>query len=194
MAKKVVTFVLRGKRPLLCKSPRSMVRSTAKLGTKRIPTPEEEAEMGTYLDPEKKGRYMFPAIAVRNCMIQAAKSSRLKFGKATAASILSAAVFLVEEFVPILDPKTMKPIKSYEIDVRRAVVQRQGVMRARPKFNSWALRVPLEVNDSLADNLVDASLQILNSAGDIVGIGDFRVHKNGLFGQFDAEIERNGKG
>lgn len=193
MAKKVVTFILVGKRPLLCHSPRSMVGGGDKLGTKKIPKPEEEAELGSYPDPEGKGRYMFPSIAVRNSMIQAAKSKRLKFGKATAASILSAAVFLIDEYVPILDPKTMKPVESYEVDTRRAVIMGRGIMRSRPRFDRWALGIRLEIEDSLADNLVEGALQILKSAGDIIGIGDFRIHKGGLFGQFDAEIEGNGK-
>lgn len=191
MAKQIVVFKLTGKRPLLCHSPRGMKPTSSGLGTKNIPTPEAEAAMGTYLDPENKGRFMFPSVSVRNCLIQAAKSSRLKFGKVNAASVLSASVFPVEEFIPLVHPETLEPLKEYTIDLRPVVVQKSRILRARPRFDQWALLVPLEINDSLVTSIVDGVVKILNIGGEILGIGDYRVQKTGIYGQFFAEVYRN---
>lgn len=188
MAKAIAVFRLTGIRPLLCHNPASMRRSEDKLGKKEIPSPEVEAKAGLYLDG--KGRIVFPSMAVRNCMISAASKSKMKFGKTSATNVLSASIFPVEEFVPILDPNAWEQITTYAIDMRRAVVQRQGIIRARPKFDAWGMDVPFECDDSYANNIQEGAAQILNIGGGINGIGDFRIEKKGLFGQFRAELRK----
>ena len=56
------------------------------------------------------------------------------------------------------------------------------IMRYRPRFNEWGARFDL----LLDDNALDAEMahQLLNEAGQSIGIGDFRPEKRGPFGTF----------
>ncbi|MEZ6097264.1 MAG: hypothetical protein R3C03_24075 [Pirellulaceae bacterium] len=78
-------------------------------------------------------------------------------------------------------------MKRYEIHSCRAVVQRAGIIRHRPKFNDWGCLLALEVDTEM---LPDVSIvqELLNIAGKIIGVGDWRPEKLGTFGRFSAEI------
>lgn len=188
MAKTIVVFRLTGVRPLLTHNPAQMKRNEGKLEHRHIPTPEEEAAAGLYID--KDGKYVFPSIGIRNCLLKAAKTSRMRFGKIPSASVLSASLFPCDEFVRILNAKTWEPAGEYTVDIRRAVIQRQGITRGRPRFENWGIDIAFEADDTFAKNVPEGALNILNIGGKIVGIGDYRIEKNGLFGQFTAEIRK----
>ena len=88
----------------------------------------------------------------------------------------------------------LEPITSYRIDIRRVIVQRQGVMRARPLIElPWACVAEFECDAGLGmvgDTPFAAQLfhQALGYAGQIVGIGDYRPEKGGLFGKYAVVI------
>jgi hypothetical protein len=190
MAKLTVVFKLIGTRPLLTHSTRGMKPAESGIGKKQIPSPAEEAELGLYYNNEKQ--YCFPVIGVRNAALGASKTNRMKFGKASAYPILAASVFPAEEFTPILDPESAKPLTTYQIDVRPAVIQGKRVMRARPRFDKWMLRVAFELDDTATGSmkrLGDALLTVLRMAGQTIGIGDYRPQKGGMFGLFTVELE-----
>jgi len=179
-------FSIVGDSPLLMHNPRSMALKSAKEKRKIIPTPEEEAELGTYRD--EAGLLVFPASGFRNAFLWA--MSGYKVGKKSLRSFLGH-VRTKGEWVHLIDPETKKFLKTYEIDIRRVVIQKNGIMRARSKFEKWAVEVIFLMNGEIAamreEDLLEKSTAILNEAGQTIGVGDFRLAKGGWFGMFHVE-------
>lgn len=176
-----VHIKLNGLSPLLMHNPEGMRRASEDMNRKSIPTPEEEAEKSIYRLPD--GNLYVPAVAVRNSMLNGAKGYRI--GKKSAMGILSGAVLMVDEAFPLY--RNGKPIseRDYSIDIRRAVVQRQGITRARAKIElPWSLDCVFDYNEDLAGlNHIETAM---NTAGQIVGLLDYRVEKKGWFGRFEV--------
>jgi len=76
------------------------------------------------------------------------------------------------------------PAKSFEVDSRPVTIPatKGRIMRHRPRFDQWGLKFDLIVNDDLLS--VDMAQQLLQEAGQQIGIGDFRPEKRGPFGCF----------
>jgi len=182
---KIVVFKVTGLRPLLLHNPASMVRQSDGLITRKIPTPEVEAEASAYRDED--GVLYLPSIAFRSSMIgKGGGAMGRKVSKQTAAQIVSSCVFLSEERCRLIDPDTAEPLKTYEIDTRRAMVQNNGVLRSRPMLRKWACLLALELDDERMN--VKLLLELLNVSDRVAGVGDFRPQKRGMFGQFQVEV------
>lgn len=150
-----------------------------------IPTPEEEALNGCYWT-EGKESVGFPADNVKGSMIIA--SGAYKAGKTKLTPFVAGSVYLEPAMLSF-------NTKKYEIDTRRAVVQRQGILRSRPRLPKWQLAFDLVVDDDFPVRELDVLNQILAEAGRRVGVGDYRPAKKGWFGKFKITKwkERNGK-
>ena len=104
---------------------------------------------------------------------------------------LAAAVFLCSEHCLLFRPDTTVPITDadtdWEVDIRRVVIQRGGILRARPKITGWQCILELEIDDEIVKDpgLIE---QVLNASGKFPGVGDYRVGKKGPFGRYAAEI------
>ena len=176
-------IILNGLSALLMHNPSGMVKPGGKRGLSRksIPSPEEEAKASRYLLPD--GNMYIPAIAVRRSLLSGAKGYRI--GTRRAADILSGAVILADDEFPLLrDDKPMDG-DDYSIDTRRAVVQRQGIIRSRAMIElPWTVKCVFEYNSELAslEHIKDS----LNTAGQIVGLLDYRPEKTGWFGRFEV--------
>src|SRR5262249_27699679 len=117
---KLITFLVTGTSPLLMHNPAAMgLGANAGLGAKKIPTPQEEAEAGRYVDGD--GNFYFPSQAFKSAAVSGGKGQRI--GKQFATGVLKGTIFCTEDTVQILDAKTLKPMKAskYDIDIRRAV-------------------------------------------------------------------------
>ena len=168
-----------------------------KVSKKRIPTPEEEASAGCYRFDD--GRLYIPALWVQRNMIEAGKQFKNPQNvRQTMKTIMAASIIppSVEGF-PIYNGDG-EPISEYEIDTRRAVVQRAAVMRSRPLIATpWTTTIefgfdpdPL-IGASGADltdtNLLSAGEVFANAlrvGGSRLGLGDYRPEKSGPFGKF----------
>jgi len=167
---------------LLTHNPAQMRRSSDGPKTKKIPTPEEEAKAGLYLDGE--GHYCIPSMSFRSSLLNSLKNK--KIGKASAISVFQAAVFNVDELSVLVDPGNEEPLSAYRIDTRRAIVQRQGILRSRPRFDKWGCWLFLQIDEDITNaKQVEENLKI---AGQIIGVGDFRIEKRGMFGKFAVEL------
>jgi len=182
--KKQVMFEIVGKTPLMMHNPASMLKPVGpKPVQQRIPKAEDEAAAAAYKNDD--GTFYFPADAFRSAIVKAGKG--LKAGRAGVAGLAMAGVFPVDEHVQLLDEETGKPLRKYEIDVRRAVPPGQGaVSRARPKLPYWKCTLRVEVNESFLP--VNVVLALLQRAGEIIGIGDYRPERAGRFGKFRANL------
>jgi len=148
----------------------------------------DEAKMRTY----KEGRnYVHPSAGFRAGILRAGVGR--KIGKTAAKSVLAGAVFPIEEFVVLIDPKTGKPLKSYEIDKRPVVIGTSRILRCRPKFTPWACDLAMEIDEDFVSE--ETVAEMLNISGRICGLGDFRPDtsggKNGCgtFGRYTAKVK-----
>jgi hypothetical protein len=76
------------------------------------------------------------------------------------------------------------PAQDFEVDSRPVTIPatKGRVMRHRPRFDDWGAKFSLKINDSLIST--ELVHQLLNEAGEQIGIGDFRPEKTGPFGTF----------
>lgn len=171
---------------LLMHSPKGMESPLSpEPGPRQIPTPEIEAEQGAYRLPN--GKLYLPADSFREAILFAAKGQ--KQGTKALSTLLRAGLFTVSKysFCPLVHPETGEELDSYEIDIRRAVVNRgMGVRRARPRLDAWACELVLQYDPVLTGpEVVERQLQL---AGIIAGVGDYRIERGGPFGRFRANL------
>jgi hypothetical protein len=192
MKMQLVHMLAIGNGSILMHNPAQM-RSTSdqpQRGGKRIPSPIEEATAGLYALPS--GQLYIKSDCFREAALIAAKDVRdpTQRGRRNMVARFSASVFLTKEVFPIFRPDSREPItsdpKDWEIDVRRAVVQKNGILRARPKITNWACELEFEYDEEIIEpNLIVA---IMKSAGKFPGVLDYRVGKKGPFGRFSADL------
>lgn len=177
-------FRITGVSPLLMNNPASMGGSDngLKSGKKKY-DPEIEAEARLYRN--ERSELVVPTIAFRSALFRAGTSR--KIGKVAAKTVIAGAVFPVEQECIILDAKSKKPRKDYEIHACRAVVNNAGIIRHRPMIKDWALDLALEIDTELLPEPTVVE-ELLNIAGKIVGVLDWRPQKLGSFGRFTAEL------
>jgi len=178
-------ILLNGLSPLLMHNPAGSMPTDAseqKLGRKKIPTPADEAKAARYLLPD--GNFYVPAIAVRNSLLTGTKGQLIN--RRSALPFISGGILMLEEFFPLLRDGQPIPGDDYTVDVRRAVIQRQGIMRARPRVElPWHLDAVFDYDKDLVDiNVIKA---VAERAGRTVGILDYRTERKGWFGRFEVK-------
>tara|TARA_B100000214_G_scaffold370595_1_gene345511 strand:+ start:5805 stop:6419 length:615 start_codon:yes stop_codon:yes gene_type:complete len=186
----VFTFEITGKSPgIMFNNPAMMGESSGgvtKTRANKKYNDEDEAEMRTYRND--KGNLVVPAVQIRASILEASKAYKL--GRTNMKTLLN---HIIIEPVDELELKKLnnRPIKTYNIDKRRVVVSRAGIMRARPVVPEWKLSFSVEVDRELMENslqgtsTLDVLTKILSDAGKKQGIGDYRPQKGGSFGRFD---------
>lgn len=203
---------LQGVRPLLLHDRVKMERLAlwSRLNPRqKSPSPEEEAEMGVVRGED--GTILFRTDAIRECMRQASRTVALEKGqtKAKKSTEVLNSVFPVDELVPILrPPKELPvltaadealmreiraliddsvPVRDYEIDIRRVMVQRNGVPRARARIDApWLIAVDFLYDYNFYRGTPMLIAMALQLGGQTIGIGDYRIGKKGLFGMFNV--------
>lgn len=184
MKPEIVTFLIVGKSPLLQNNPANFigVSDDGELAAgKKAYVEEEEARLRLYLDPD--GANCHPCEAFTKAMVKAVAGK--KFGKMFATAAIKGSVFIVEPFA-LIEDEAGKPANKYKIDSRPVVIGKSRVLRCRPYWQPWRMRVPFEIDTAiLAPSQVEEALSL---AGRIIGIGDYRPEKGGGFGRFTAEI------
>jgi hypothetical protein len=164
---------------LLTHNPASMSVSSGSDAMKggRIPMPEDEAEAGVYRLED--GTCGIRGDAFRASALAAAGAWRMK--KSTARTRLAHMV-VIESIIPLCR-KDGKSISDYAIDGRRAIIQKQGIIRHRPRFDEWSATFTIEYDPVLVPDpklIVD----IFADAGGRIGVGDYRPARNGWFGRY----------
>lgn len=182
----IFVWKITGVSPLLHHNPASMVKQdSGGLKTKKKYDRDDEAKAGVYFND--RNEIVAPTIAFRSAILSACKGRKLN--KVAAKTVVSGCVFPCEESVQLVNPKTNKPLTSWKVHTARAVVQRAGIIRARPMFESWACRLAMEIDTEMIAN-VDIVTELLNIAGKIIGVGDWRPEKLGVYGRFSAALDK----
>ena len=144
---------------------------------KKIYDDAEEAKRRLYLTPD--GEMCHPSEAFTKAMVKAVAGK--KFGKMFATNAIKGSVFITEPH-SIIEDENGKVAKHYTIDRRPVVVGKARILRCRPCFSKWQMRVAFEVDTAILQPAqVRESLAL---AGRIIGIGDYRPEKGGGFGRF----------
>lgn len=146
-------------------------------------TPEEQAEISAYRDPETKALYI-PAVAVQRALISGAAFSKGK-GRGSLQRSAAACLIISPERIPIKN-KSNETIKRYSIDVRPVVVPatKGRVLRYRPRIDEWLAEFAIEYDPML---LTEVQLRrIVDDTGARVGLLDFRPERKGMFGRFSV--------
>lgn len=146
---------------------------------KKTETKEAQAERSVY--KLATGQLYLPALQFRQSVIYASRGK--KQGKRSAASMLSAALFVAADKFPLTDVKG-EPIKTYTIDSRTGVIPSTGgrIFIHRPMIEHWACWVGFNLDLEIFSEKVIADL--LQEAGIISGVGDYRPSCGGWFGRF----------
>lgn len=181
-----ITTTIVGLSPILLHNPAGL----ASKKSRTIPTAEDEAAAGCYWSADG-GTLVLPAWSLYRCFIRAAGAYKIK--RRSLAPFLCGSVRFEPEFLPF-------GTQTYTIDTRRAVVQRNGVMRSRPRLDNWQLPLTLEIEEQdipiVPSDIPAQLLEVFREGGRRIGVGDFRLEKNGPFGKFGVtnwQIERSHK-
>ncbi len=135
----------------------------------KVYDPKEDAEKALY----KNANGCFaPATWIESCLRDAGKG--MAKGKGTYKSSMQSSVFVEPDEIP-LGKETYD-----EIDRRPVVIQRNRVVRSRPKFNNWQMSFKINFDETVIHK--DVLKDILTEAGKTKGIGDYRPK----FGRFEV--------
>lgn len=183
MKPQIAVFKITGVSPLLQNNPAAFIgkTETQTISAKKVYNDDEEAKLRLYLDAD--GHFCHPSEAFIKAAVKAVRGK--KFGKLHAANTLMGSVFMTEPYSIIEDAKG-KPATSYAIDRKPVVVGKARVLRCRPMFNPWGMKVALDIDTAIItpEHVLDA----LRLAGRTVGVGDYRPEKGGGFGRFTVEL------
>jgi len=147
--------------------------------------PRNEAEAGVYRMPGKGERQIaVPGAAIARLIREAGGSHKIKGSRKAVKYLVPAAVIVVDDMCGLYLHDRKTPIVDFEVDSRPVTIPatKGRVMRHRARFNEWAVKVSLRINEKImAEQLVR---QLLTEGGEQIGIGDFRPEKGGPFGTF----------
>ena len=186
-----IAIELKGTSPLLMHNPRmvdpqfELNRQIKALTSKRKKTDEDLATIerlewygGLY---EEEGVVVQPSSKVRKCLINTARISK-------AGKMVERAVSFGQLWVPLIydGPKNIDELFADQRFHSRLSVGVGGkrIMRVRPKFFPWAMKVDGLFVEDAGLNFEDFE-RIVELAGVVEGIGDNRV--NG-YGRFEGRI------
>jgi len=134
------------------------------------------AEYHCYRDED--GKCFIPADQLRGSFINAGSAVKAKVGgRSKSMKQTVAAMFIVT-------PDRVMLSDFDSIDKRSAINKniKARIMVIRPKWSTWEAEFTLNVmNDTITKETVT---QIIEHAGNYVGIGSFRPTNNGMFGRF----------
>jgi len=179
---KTVQVEIRGITPLLIHKFGEEAEAAKK--TRRVEVkdkdPREEARKVAYIDGE--GCFYFNAFAIPNSMGNAGASHKSTGSRKSLRFVVPSAVRMDSDAVTILNGRG--PAKDFEVDARPVTIPatKGRVMRYRPRFNEWGARFVMHVDDELLS--LEMAHQLLNEAGQSIGIGDLRPERRGPFGRF----------
>lgn len=126
------------------------------------------------IDPAKYGLFGFPAVAFKAAAVRAATDVGLKMTDTRRA------FHVMGEYVPIAFD---------EVRMREDMVRLNGTtadIRYRAEFVGWRATLTIRYNERLYSP--EQIVNLFNTAGFGVGIGEWRVEKNGDHGMFHVAV------
>lgn len=160
---------------------REVTRKQKKTDADQRTMGEIEFEGGLYYDP-KIGPYM-PGDNVMKCLVEAARLSK-------AGKQMERGVMIEENRIPLLysGPRDIATLlRSPAFHYRKTVVVGKArTVRVRPYFQEWAMELGFGFLPEVVDGRAIASA--METAGQLIGIGQRRPNKGGQFGRFSVSV------
>ena len=155
---------------------------TKKKKDKEEQTPREIAESYAY---KNEDGYVVPTSYICGALKSVASEYKQKNSTRKSLKSIAGGIFRPEsEFVQLVTEKN-KPIKDFEVDIKKATNHQKGAVAVcRPRFDQWELELTATIDEELVSK--EIVLDMLNDAGKRSGIGSFRVAKGGYYGQFQV--------
>jgi len=142
--------------------------------------PKTEAESCLYKDPD--GNIVIPSVNIKACIRDAGRNYRVSGRRTTFAAMIRAGIDIKPfPYVPLIH-------NGWQVDIRPVVVQRNRILRARPRFDEWAVEFNI-INGDPTIIHSDTLKRILEDAGKYYGLGDFRP-EYGTFKVQQFEIQK----
>lgn len=134
---------------------------------------KEEAKKSAYWSKDEVS-LMIPSMNLYKCILDA--SSFFKISKRSATAILAGSLRITPDEI-------LLNTKKYEVDIRSVVIQRARVLKARARIDKWKATFTITYNDKL---IGDSKIikDVLEEAGQRIGLMDFRPTKKGFYGCF----------
>lgn len=168
---------IEGTKPLLMHAPVT-IGNKPKLRRGEHLTPKQEAEMYLYKDSE--GNIVIPSVNIKACIRDAGANYKVSGRRTTFKAMIKAGIDIKPyPNVPLIH-------NGWVVDIRPVVVQRNRILRARPRFDGWSLKFEIINKDPTIIHF-DTLKKILVDAGRYYGIGDFRPE----FGLFEVTTFKN---
>lgn len=174
-----IEIVLIGDSPLIChkwsaKAKAMMLGKQMKkaAGAKAAKNPEEDYLDSLYQLPD--GRYGFPTIAFKDAAVDACSHV------AGITKVLTRGVFHINgELLPI------EGVPSMREDMVRIGMGTADI-RYRGEFKQWKVRVPVRYNAAVLS--AEQIVNLFNTAGFAIGVGEWRPQKDGSYGMFHVAV------
>ena len=133
------------------------------------------AEFHAFID---KGKFYMPSDHVKGALINGGAMVKSKVGNARKSmkNIVAGMFFVMPDKLPLK--------QEYIIDKRSAVNKniKARVISIRPKWEDWSTEFELHIdNDTITESTIK---EIIENAGNYIGVGSFRPQCNGMFGRF----------
>jgi hypothetical protein len=142
------------------------------------PSPREEADSKIHRMPN--GDPHIPVAMLMSCLIGAGQFVRLdgKRQVSTAKSTVLPGLLTIDDRWLALSPK------KWEVDIAQGRNPNGGeaVCIIRPRFDEWSFNVSLSIDQSQIP--LSVIRELVDIAGNRVGLGDFRPKCKGTFGRF----------
>lgn len=173
---------IKGASPLLMNKPSLLMAATDPKKAKAdkgsdTRNPLEQAKEKLY---EIEGVLYQPETHIRGCLIEAGKQFIVKGkGKSTYSKIIGYSV----EVNPMEIEHKIKDWEVYSVLAVNPNTKGRNPIH-RPMLRKWELDFTITFDESLINP--DVLKEILETAGRIVGIGDWRPSKKGRFGKFEV--------
>lgn len=176
---------IKGVTPLLCNRFTDAAAQKVSNGTAVVirgaqPIPREQAEAKLYIGAD--GKPVLPAPNLLRAFVDAGVFIKMGRSKLSTqrTSLVPAGLAITEIELPIAPCR-------WEVDSRSVVIPSTGgrVMSHRPRFDEWRVTLTLEVDESMFSEQVVRDL--VDLAGQRIGVGDFRPARRGPFGRFRVD-------
>lgn len=173
---------IQGVSPLLCNRFTEADALNVEKGTSNVVrpkkgTPREQAQPKLYVNTE--GKPVLPGSNLFSAVIDAGR-----FIKAGKSKLTTQRSSLVPAGAAMLDLELLLLPGKWETDSRAVVnPSTQGRMMChRPRFDEWRVKFTLSVDADMFS--ADTARELVDLAGQRIGVGDFRPSRKGPFGRF----------
>jgi len=180
---KTYNVTIQGITPLLMNRPSQLEISDKSKDVKReTKTPEEKAEGKLYTDAE--GKIYMPSTWFRGALVEAGKykkrggtgSSKSNFSKIVGSCVL------IEPFEILMKKPEWKTFSILAVNP----TTRGRNQLDRPQFKKWEADMQVQFEEEQIEPSV--MKELFDIAGKLVGVGDWRPAKKGMFGKFQVVL------